>query len=204
MSTTTAKGQIDPPQISTNVVGYKRLRHRITLVASSATLTVSNVRGCLPITTPEIRITKLSVWASASAGSFIRVVFPISTSTLVPVLPGDNSVWTDEGTQGSIRPQVHLTPNFDFRNYWITAEIPDATALASFTGLPTDTIIVDVTVQYRSAVQGCPSFLPPSNRIVFERANPSVVQEAHLHSPDSLTTSFGCEYCETHLRDVDK
>jgi hypothetical protein len=164
MATIKVRGPVDPPQTSTNVVGDKRLRKKVQLAGGAGTLTVGNVRSCLPLTSPEFRVLKLSVWASAAANSLLSVLFPVrnpgfqqNPGSFVPGTPGDNSAWTDEGTQGALRPQVHLMPNFDFRNYWFTSDNVDTQVLAMFGGTATDLLVLDISVQYRTAVQGCPA-----------------------------------------------
>jgi hypothetical protein len=164
MATIKARGPADPPQTSTNIVGDKRLRKKVQLSGGNGTLTVNDVRACLPLTSPEFRVLKLSVWASASATSLLSVVFPVrepgfqnNPGGFVPGTPGDNSAWADEGTQGALRPQVHLMPNFDFRNYWFTSVNVGTQVLATFGGTATDLLVVDITVQFRTAVQVCPA-----------------------------------------------
>jgi len=151
MSTIQTSGPRDPPQTSTNIVGVKRIRKKVQLVAGNGSINTTDIGTCLPLTTAEFRIFKLSVWASASAGSLLSVVFP----TMSSASPGDNSAWTDEGTQGSIRPQIHLTPNFAYRETWFSPT--SSLVVATFGGTATDLLVVDITLQYRTAVQSCPA-----------------------------------------------
>jgi hypothetical protein len=159
MTTLKTSGATDPPQTSTQIVGEKRLRKKVQLAGGNGSLTVENVLSCLPLTSPEFRVLKLSVWASATANSLLSVVFPVKAAAGagVSATPGDNSAWTDEGTQGAMRPQVHLLPNFDFRNYWFTQANDGTQLLATFGGTATDLLVVDITVQFRTGVQSCPA-----------------------------------------------
>lgn len=157
MSTIKTTGPVDPPQTTTNVVGVKRIRKKVQLAAGVGSLTRADIAGCLPLTNPEFRIMKFSVWASAAANSLLSVVFPISLPGTHSIdLIGDNSAWTDEGTQGSIRPQIHLTPNFAYRNLWQGTFDPSP-VVATFGGTSTDLLVVDITLQYRTAIQSCPA-----------------------------------------------
>lgn len=162
MSTVQTTGSRDPPQTSTNVVGSKRIRKIVTLAVGVGQLTIGDIRSCLPLTAPEIRILKLSVWgpdtsptATVPVGN-ISVVFPVGTAS--PLSPGDNSVWVDEGTIGQQRAQIHLLPCFEYRNFWFPSATPTGTLVATF-GSPVAAanLIVDITVQYRTAVQSCPA-----------------------------------------------
>lgn len=160
MSTERTGGSLDPPQITENVVGVKKLRKKITLTAGPALLTLGDVRNCLNLWvkgdgtstgSPDLRVMKLSAWAPASAGGQLTVQFPVQSA----VFPGDNAVWKDEGTQGSLRPQVHLLPNFEARSKWLVNTTPDATVIGNFSGNPTEDVIVDITVEFRTRSQPC-------------------------------------------------
>jgi hypothetical protein len=155
MNTMATTGPIDPPQPNTNVVGIKRIRKKLQLVAGNGVLQATDIITCLPLTGASIRILKFSAWGSATAGSFISVLFGNAASG------SDTQTWTDEGTQGSIRPQIHLTPNFNYRNTWITTG-----PVASVSGTATDLIVIDVTVEYRTAVQSCPAFYSMEHALV--------------------------------------
>lgn len=156
MSTVRTGGPVDPPQTTTNVVGVKRIRHLVPITGGVGSLTLGDIRLCLPLTAPELRILKLSAWGRD--GSQLSVVFPVGSAANLN--PGDNSVWVDEGTTGQQRAQIHLTPCFEYRNFWFLTGLTGATVLATFgSGAATagDQVIVDLTVQYRTAIQTCPA-----------------------------------------------
>jgi len=155
MATVRTSGPLDPPQTTTNVVGTKRIRKVVATLLGVGQLTLGDIRSCLPLSTPELRILKISIWGPD--GSQISVVFPIGTASNSN--PGDNSVWVDEGTTGQQRAQIHLTPCFEYRNFWFLAGQADATLIATFgsTAAVNSNLIVDLTVQYRTAIQTCPA-----------------------------------------------
>lgn len=164
MSTARCSGPIDPPQTTTNVVGVKRIRKIVPIVASVGSLTVGDLRSCLPLTNPEIRILKLSVWgqdvnngvATDLHSAAISCVFPVGTASNSN--PGDNSTWVDEGTFGQQRAQIHLTPCFEYRNFWFQSTVAASTLIATFgQAIAASELIVDITIQYRTAVQSCPA-----------------------------------------------
>jgi len=152
MTTSLVVGPIDPPATTNNIVGTKRIREKVQLVAGNGILTFATLLTCLPLTTPEIRIMKLSVWASATAGSFLQCVMTSGISN------SDVATFTDEGTQGAMRPQIHIRPSFNFRNTWYSAASAGGTPVATFGGTATDLLVVDVTLQFRTAVQTCPAY----------------------------------------------
>jgi len=157
MSTVRAGNAIDPPQTTTNVVGTKRIRKLVPLTLKVGQLTLGDIRSCLPLTLPELRFLKLSVWGGDDTD--LSCVFPVGSITNLH--PGDDAVWNDTGTPGNQRAQIHLTPAFDYRNFWFNSGMPATTIIATFgadPGAPTlVNLIVDVTVQYRTAVQTCPA-----------------------------------------------
>jgi len=156
MSTVRTSGPVDPPQTTTNVVGMKRIRKIIAIsTAGVGSLTLGEVRACLPLTNPALRILKMSIWGPD--GSQISCVFPVGSASNLN--PGDNSVWVDEGTTGQQRAQIHLTPCFEYRNFWFLTGLASATVLATFGGNSgtASQLIVDLTVQYRTDIQTCPA-----------------------------------------------
>jgi hypothetical protein len=170
MSTSVARGARDPPQTATNVVGNKRLRKIVNITDGNGTLSLSDVVACLPFSTnnTEFRILKLSVWGpdftTAGFTQSLSCVFPVATIVASPLIPtpGDNSAWEDDGTQGQSRAQLHLTPNFGYRTYWLSQPRNGIGALiASFSLLPlstaSQTLLVDISVQYRTVPQLCPA-----------------------------------------------
>lgn len=168
MTTTRVSNVVDPPQTSTQVVGVKRLRKNITINAGVGQLTLAELRTCLPLTNPELRILKFSVWGQdgtpnvEAQNNAISCVFPISNPVAgtSPGSPGDNSVWSDNGTSGHQRAQIHLKPAFDYRNFWFTSLNLGTELIATFGGdvnVVTTQFIVDITVSYRTAAQSCPA-----------------------------------------------
>jgi hypothetical protein len=161
------KGFADPPPTSTQIVGFKRIRKLVPLVTGAGKITVGDVTSCLPLSTnnTEFRVLKMSVWGSdggSSAGS-LSCVFPVGLQSPAPYdpIPGDNSAWTDEGVAGQSRSQIHLTPAFAFRNYWISQlKNNAATVIGTFAhagDTAPSTVIVDLTLQYRTVSQACPA-----------------------------------------------
>jgi hypothetical protein len=166
MTTVRSSRRADPPQTSSNILGFKRLRQKLSVPVAGASLTLGSIRNCLPVTAPEIRILHLSVWAPNSKP--ISVVFPISNAISPPAIgspdpgtPGDNSTWTDVGVLGNSVSQIHLRPAFDYRNFWFTSANRDPTLIATFGGtLAVDELLtIDISVQYRTAPSACAALL---------------------------------------------
>lgn len=153
MQTTMVRGPSDPPQTSENFVGMKRFRKKVQLAAGVGSMTIADLAGCIPFSgTFFFRIMKMSVYASASANSLLTVVFPLTITSGI----GDQKTFVDEGTQGSIRPNIHLIPNFDFRTRWFQNDVVGT--IATFGGTASDLLVVDVTLEYRTATQTCPAY----------------------------------------------
>lgn len=160
MNTMATTGPLDPPQTNTNVVGVKRIRKKLQLVAGNGTISSGDILSCLPfIVGAAFRVMKVSVWGSATPGSFLQVQLGDGS------VNSDIQTWTDEGTQGSVRPQVHLTPNFDFRNTWIGPSLAGGPIVAA-TGTAMDLLVVDITLEYRTFVQTCPALPTAEHSLV--------------------------------------
>lgn len=116
---------------------------------------MGDVRNCLPLTSADLRFLKLSVWAPDH--TLLGCVFPVgSTNNLNP---GDDATWTDEGVPGQSRSQLHVTPAFDYRNFWFVNGFSGSTIIATFSSAAEAglALTVDVTVQYRTTPQSCPA-----------------------------------------------
>lgn len=197
MSTIRASNQRDPPQTTTNVVGFKRLRKTIIApVSGNIAITVGDIASCLPFQTnnSEFRILKFSVWGPDSAGSTssifspISCVFPVSNPATAGFngTPGDNAVWADEGTAGHQRAQIHLTPAFDYRNYWLGPLNNGPGAIVStISTSTTSTVIVDVSVQYRTVVQACPA-MEYLNELRREDVGFDVCDDMNIHNEGTV------------------
>lgn len=166
MTTVRSSRRSDPPQTSSNVIGFKRLRQKLSVTGTGASLTLGSIRSCLPISFPEIRILHLSVWAPNA--KLLSVVFPVSNAISPPAIgspdpgtPGDNSAWTDVGVLGNSVSQIHLRPAFDYRNFWFTPSNRDPTIIATFgASLAVDEqLTLDISIQYRTAPSSCAALL---------------------------------------------
>jgi len=159
MQTSLVNGFADPPPTTTQIVGQKRLREKVQLVGGVANFPLATPLSCLPLLAPEIRVLKVSVWASAAANSLLTVVFNPSNAG-----GGDAATFVDEGIQGSARPAVHLIPSFLYRSVWWNASGAVGVSLLTLGGTATDLLVVDVTVEYRTAVQACPAYMAVMSR----------------------------------------
>lgn len=174
MSTVRTRGPVDPPQTSVQIVGFKRIRKVVALPTGSGagTITIGDIAGCLPLSTnnSEFRVLKMSVWGSDGSGSAgtqtpsLSCVFPVSNNPVTPLAPtpGDNAAWQDDGVFGQSRPHIHLTPSFEYRNYWLSPlKNGPGAIVASFVqttgGTGSLSIVVDITLQFRTVVQACPA-----------------------------------------------
>lgn len=159
LSSVMASGPSDPPQISTNVVGNKVVRMVITPEPSvgSKFVLAKDILFCLPVLNPDCRILKMSAWGEDH--DYISCVFPVGgTDNGI----GDDAAWSDRGVPGQSLAQMHVTPSFNFRNRWFSLKGETRVATFSTTQKPDKTyksVIVDFTLQYRTALQRCPAYL---------------------------------------------
>jgi hypothetical protein len=121
LNTVLTRGPSDPPPVSYTIdVMY---RTRLTLAPAGATDVAVTVNA-LTLTVPggptlwtNMRLEHVSVYAPADNVGYVRVRMADQTSGAALVL-GDGRTFEDFGTQGALRPQIHLRPCLSIRNVW--------------------------------------------------------------------------------------
>lgn len=114
-------GPLDPPGVDQDAIITKRTELTITVPASSSPLDIliSSIAGTIPGGTtafPRFRVHKVSIWAADAATNEGRIAayFPGNAT-----FPGnDNASFSDYGTFGQRRPQLHLSPTVATRQQW--------------------------------------------------------------------------------------
>jgi hypothetical protein len=86
-----------------------------------------------------MRLVKVSAYGPASAGGQIRVV-----------MIADESDFVDKGTQGSLRPQLHISPTFNERNTWYPSNSTTALFMGDQNSTGESGIVYHITVEIRS------------------------------------------------------
>ena len=139
LSTTRVSGPMDPVATTVDVVITKKSSVTITLSNSFHFLTTSELETALPsIAGATYRLQKISFYAPAASSSYVRVLDVAS----------DEASFVDYGTQGSIRPQIHLAPSLQLRQRWFVAK-EAAANLYEIRGVGTDIIVIQFTVEIR-------------------------------------------------------
>jgi len=121
LNTVLTRGPSDPPPVCYTIdVMY---RTRMTLAPAGATDVAVNVSE-LMLTVPggptlwtNMRLEHVSVYAPADVTGYVRVRMADTSSGAANVY-GDGRTFEDFGTQGALRPQVHLRPCLSIRNVW--------------------------------------------------------------------------------------
>jgi hypothetical protein len=145
MGTTRVNGPADPLAATRDIVVTKRVLFRLTLAAGTVDLTPARIAGHLPAIPAglEYRIQKASFYAAAANDSFLSV----------DDLTSDLASFSDFGTQGSVRPQVHLVPALELRQTWIPSGATGPVAIYHIASAPvTGTIVVSLTLEIRLRV----------------------------------------------------
>jgi hypothetical protein len=100
------------------------------------------------------RIVKFSVYGAAAPGSFVSIR---DSETSASILGTDAFRFEDFGTQGSVRPAIHLQPNWLFRTTWYSLAATANTESYIIKTLPDSEIIIQYTLELESI---SPSTLP--------------------------------------------
>ncbi len=144
LETKLVNGPTDPRTALSDLIFTKVFTTTQILASGTATITAATIKALLSTSVTaaySFRIQKISAYASAAAGSFVGV--QLSSS--------DEGQYIDYGTQGSVRPQVHIRPSMQFRQTWLNNATP-ATNLFSLTGTATDTVVLQITLEVRIAL----------------------------------------------------
>ena len=145
LRTTLVSGPKDPPQVTPDLIIQKRVLIRMSVSSGAGTpLQPSTISAAIiGEVTPgyTIRLLKLSVYGSQ--GDEDQSITVADTTT-------DLAVFTDFGTYGAIRPQVHIRPSFELRQRWFGYQ--DQTPLYDISITSGNVIaIVAATVEVRFA-----------------------------------------------------
>jgi len=97
------------------------------------------ITGELPPVGLTYRIQKVSFYAPAAANAFIEV----------NDLKSDEAGFVDYGTQGSVRPQIHIRPAWQLRNAWFDRGTSETFYSVFGNGGASSTVIVQMTVEVR-------------------------------------------------------
>lgn len=143
MSTTRVGGPNDPPPVQKDVVVTKIVQiETIPKDNASYDITYAIVAGAIPTCFDMLRIVKISVWAQASSMAKVSIT-----------VNGDGAQYSDYGTQGSRRPQIHLSPPFTIRQSW--QQSSSTAVVASVTSAPVnEPLLIHVTAEFRSTASG--------------------------------------------------
>lgn len=143
MSTTRVGGPHDPPPVQKDVIVTKVVQiESVPKDNSSFDITYASVASAIPTCFDMLRIVKISVWAQASPRAKVSIT-----------VNGDGAQYSDYGTQGSKRPQLHLSPPFTIRQSW--QQSSSTVVVASVTALPVnEPLLIHVTAEFRSTASG--------------------------------------------------
>lgn len=149
ISTVRTTGPVDPRPTSP----VYRMTHTYTrklltaddglFVVTSAVLNLSNPGS----TFIRYRMLKFSVYGTAAPESFVTLSNSTSSAAFTDV---DTFKYEDFGTQGSVRPAIHIQPNFDFRMKWRDFSQLTNAELFYITSLSNTEIVIQFTLEIES------------------------------------------------------
>lgn len=148
--TTRVAGPRDP-SVTNAVI---RVTHKFTRLLTSAddglfVVTSAILNAVVPGTSfQRYRLIKFSAYGAAAPGSYIGVRESNSSSFIGTI---DRFSFEDIGTQGSIRPAIHLQPNFDFKIQWNDINAQTSSELYFIRTLPDSEIIIQYTLELETA-----------------------------------------------------
>jgi len=157
-------GPVDPPFTSNDIIVTKVVRLTSNIPQSAPrNITISQVLNQLKVPNEGVmfRFMKISVWSQSYANTGVvgsdsetlSVTIPdISVGGAIP--GGDGASFSDNGTFGKRRPQVHVTPPSLVQQQWILAGAQGQPDLIARLDMASDestgtAVIVHVTCQIR-------------------------------------------------------
>lgn len=143
MSSTRVGGPNDPPPIQRDVVVTKIIQLQPTVQNASFSLTYAAVAGGIPTCFDMLRIIKVSLWATATTGAKVSAIFS-----------GDGAQFSDYGTTGAVRPQLHISPTFQTRQRWVASDSTDVIATVDVEPTSGAQLLIHVTAEFRSTASG--------------------------------------------------
>jgi len=133
-STTRVNGPIDPTNVEDSVILTKQVQ--LNTGTGSADITPAKLAAALPggaAVWKTLRLVKLSVYG-LDTGQV--------TLTFSALAGGDEAVFTDAGTPGNRRCQIHVSPTFTQRNTWLDGAA--TTILATVSNTTTGVVIATI------------------------------------------------------------
>jgi hypothetical protein len=143
MDTKRVNGPSDPISTTVDCVFTKKVSYHVEVPSTGLALTNVLIATQLPAVSYQYRIQKLSCYAPATAEASLQVGDQQS----------DEAIFIDYGTQGSIRPQIHLRPSWELRNKWFEKATVETFYQIHATGGGTapsmTTVIIQLTLEIR-------------------------------------------------------
>jgi len=152
--TSRVNGPRDPPDVSNDFLMEKTVQILlpVPVTPGKATVTGATIAAHLPVdptTTTKFRLLKISVWAPAGANN--KVQLQMVSSGDVANGGDDNALFADNGTQGSVRPQIHVRPGLLGRIRWFSSSSIDPLfTLSGIDNTAVEQMVVHVSIQLRS------------------------------------------------------
>jgi len=136
-------GPGDPRSLSADICLTKTFEYTASAtsvlpVNFTPALLASNVPGGSAVFT-RMRLVKVSAYAPASAAASVILVFA-----------DDEARFIDRGTQGALRPQLHVAPSFQTRNNWKDSSDASTIFTVGTTLAAATEIVVQATLELRS------------------------------------------------------
>lgn len=137
LETKLVNGPPDPRSTNRDYVLTKVATGVATLAGAAGKIDNVLISRMIPAAAKAFRINKVSVYAPAQVNSFIQLSDVTS----------DLASFEDYGTQGSVRPQIHVRPALQLRETW--HEPTSTTTYYNLRGGQMDQIVVQLTLEVR-------------------------------------------------------
>jgi len=155
LSSILTRGPSDPQPVQYTIEHVYRTR--LTLAPAGSTdvaVTLGDLMGTVPggaTMWAQARLEHITVFSEATAQGYVRLRITNLQSATIPPQGGDGKTFEDFGTQGSLRPVVHVKPCLSLRQqWWDTAAAEENPTLFFVNHGSTGQLLVYATLHLRS------------------------------------------------------
>jgi hypothetical protein len=151
--TTRVAGPMDPTPTESTLSLTHKFTHVVTTAADGlAVITSATLFTVFPGTSfAWYRLVKFSVYAPAQADAFVALYPSNTSSAALGGTLSDHFEFLDFGTQGSVRPAIHIQPNWLLRSQWLDLTATANNELFIVKSLPSTEVILQYTLDLKTA-----------------------------------------------------
>lgn len=151
--TTRLSGSSNPVVTAPVINVTHKFTHKVTTADDGlAVITLATLFVVVPGSSfSRCRLVKMSVFGAAAPEQFIAIYPSNSSAAYRGGDLFDYFAFEDFGIQGSVRPAIHLQPNFSFRSSWMDITLTSNNELFIVKSLPDSEVVLQYTLDLNTS-----------------------------------------------------